>query len=224
MKRITFQTKDKKCNRKASHTCRKTIARVSIVTALCAFSFLTVYSTIASAQCPGSTGPAPDPATCPWNTKTISITVGTCDMTVNYCWRVCGGGQNEVWVFSIQLGPGCEESEEPSILIDSAVNRAADTMLVQTTGVADCPTTQTQVLYYVASCWYKQAVSGQNVLAACSNNCYCKTTCDACFNTNHDIVYSNCSTVTVCDGSPDCTPDPGFGWLNGVCYLVCSTQ
>jgi hypothetical protein len=175
------------------------------------------------AQCPTSSPPAPDPSTCPWNTNSITITVpGTsCTEVVSYCWRVCGGGQNEVWVYSIQPGSGCG-GLAPSVLINAGLQAATDTMLIDHSGMAVCPGIDpiAQVSEYIPTCW-QQFLSGEIAPAECSTDCICTTTCNVCMDTTTETVtYSDCSTTHT--GTCVCTPDPGYPWLAGVCYTVCS--
>lgn len=229
MKQITLQTKERKCNRQASQTCRTAIARMIVLTVLLTLSFLTALPEFSHAQCPGPSGPAPDP-TLPgdaWTSTSITITVpGTsCTETVYYCYRILGAGINQVWVYNIQPGSGCN-GIEPSELINAGVIAATDTTLVDHVAIIDCPNhgLQQQVSYYVGSCWAQAGPSGEYNYAPCSTDCYCATTCDVCYDvTTNNVELSNCNTTTVPPPPNDCscTPDPGYGWLNGDCYEIC---
>jgi hypothetical protein len=185
-------------------------------------------ASITYAQCPGSSGPAPDPSLPgdAWNSKTITITVpGTsCTETITYCWRFLGGGNNQVWVSNIQPGAGCD-GVSPSILINAGVIAATDSMLIENTGIVACPNVgpQLQVSYYVASCWEKFGASGEYGYAPCVTDSYCVTSCDVCRDpVTLNVVYSNCTNSSV--GDPVCAPDPGFEWLNGQCYTICTSE
>ncbi|MFI5201107.1 MAG: hypothetical protein ACHQNE_01810 [Candidatus Kapaibacterium sp.] len=60
-------------------------------------------------SCPGDgQGPAPDPATCEWQTTSAEADIpGTnCDVIVYYCSRECPGYDPQVWIEEVDLGPG----------------------------------------------------------------------------------------------------------------------
>ncbi len=191
-------------------------------------------STSARAQsCPDNTGPAPDPATCPWNSDFTTYTYPgtTCNITVYFCWRNCSGYGPQVYVTEVDPDATSDcDGIDPSTMLydarDAALQNAAGLLNVGVCSKGG----STVVTTYMPACWV--AVSNPSSgwhLVNCSNwGCYCQRACDVCYE-GGSVGYSitNCTNV----GAPSCdcySIDPALPSTNnqiqiGVCYrLLCN--
>lgn len=205
------------------------INRFAFAALLCCGMFL-LYSN-ARAQCPDNTGPAPDPATCPWTSaSTYYLYPGTtCDITVYYCWRICSGIRQ---VYVTEVDPdaisACD-GIDPSIMIYDARDAAVQDALANL-NVALCIKggDSTVVTTYSPACWVAfSKPSGGIKFSICSNwGCFCQRTCEVCY--EGGAAYSISCTNS---GAPSCDcynldanlPSTNHEVVIGACYrLLCN--
>ncbi len=175
------------------------------------------------AQCPDATGPAPDPATCPWTPATTYKQVpGTsCWATVLYCWRNCSTG-NQVWVYEIDPDPGAPcDALTPQQLIDGAREIGLEDACTNF-GLSPCYKGYPAqiVTTYSPSCWvaHLSLTSGIQLEGCAAFSCYCERTCDVCALGGGQFLVTNCHHTGV--GYCDCPPAPITPWPIGECYSV----
>lgn len=206
---------------------------------LFAFTILATLPKVSSAQCPDATGPAPDPATCPWGTSSHIFTLGSCTFTIKYCIRICGG-TFQIWVYEIDPTSGCSSAFDNQQLIDTAKSLALDLELHNNyPNVVECGTppcsgaTTTSTSTYIPQCWiYNQDQYGNVYLAGCSaGGCYCEKDCEVCKSgTAPNITINYCSCIVTSHGITyppgicDCdgpAPTPPSTWPLGLaCYSI----
>lgn len=206
------------------------INRLAFAALLCCGMFL-LYSN-ARAQCPDNTGPAPDPASCPWNSTSTSYTYpGTfCNVTVYYCYRNCTGYSPQVYVTEVDPDPtsDCNGIDPTTTLYDARDAALQDALTNYFSNlIPPCVKgTTTTVSTYMPACWEGLLNSTNNgtQFVSCTNwGCFCQRTCDICWE-GGTVGYSISCTNT---GTPECDcykldPDfPAAGhWQFQTCYRL----
>ena len=187
------------------------------------FAVLSFLPTFTAAQCPDASGPAPDPAVCPWSTNLVHAQLGTtgCWITAYYCYRECHGYGAQVWVYKVvpDAGTGCG-SFSPQDIIDSGRSKALNDALQYLTSIPDCLSGTTQAIEsYCPSCWsgHLQAETQIQYLGCSAVSCFCEKVCDVCKISDHVYRVDNCRPI----GNPgcDCPPWPG-SWNLDECYSI----
>jgi hypothetical protein len=183
----------------------------------------------ALAQCPDASGPAPDPATCPWTSESVTQTIPgtTCSVTVDYCWRDCTGYGIQVYVTEVEPAPSvaCGAIDPLTLIYDAKSIAIQDALSHDPNQPPPCIGGITSlVTTFVPACWLaQQTISGNNIFIPCSPYaCVCQQQCQACFNVT-GYTISGCTTV----GAPECdcysldlTFPPAGQFQYNVCYRV----
>ncbi len=200
------------------------------------------FTSPAKAQCPGSSGPPPDPSICAWTGPyTDYISMGgdpldcnppspdpctpplgcyphNCCIKITYCLRCCGNVA-EAYLESFQPWNSKCDPSDPVAMFNYAANYIRD-VAVTDCGIQPCTKPALQISVYTPSCWSQASPSGQYIYSPCSlDSCYCERSCSVCDSAGKRI-YSNCNTRRVGSCTCSAVPDPGTPWLNGTCYLL----
>ena len=197
-----------------------------ILFSLLLLAALTGLATSSRAQCPDNTGPAPDPATCPWTSTSGYYRMGStnCYATVYYCWRKCSGVV-QVWTYRVDpdLGNDCN-GISPAQLIHYGSDVATVAVLTINGTSYPCNAPGEVVISYTPGCFtlHHNSTTGQDSYVGCSDyGCYCQKTCEACYNQGN-WIYSNCQSTgpTGCS----CNPDVYYSWPTETCISVACEQ
>ncbi|MDP4198849.1 MAG: hypothetical protein Q8922_02645 [Bacteroidota bacterium] len=182
---------------------------------------------VSLAQCPGSTGPAPDPALgCGWISATSYQKMGStnCWATVHFCWRNCPGWGLEVWVYQVDPDATNDCNDLSPVQLIWYAKDAADLAALGANGsTPPCDPPTLQITSYIPGCWKATNVSSQGrsyVICDALAGCYCQKSCQVCW--NGGWVFSNCASVgptgCACVDSP--APEVASAWILETCYSV----
>ncbi len=214
-------------------------ARALGLTMILAMALLTTLPEVSRAQtCP--TGILP--AGCSWSAGmpiTEDISLGgdpndcaqppppgypkNCCFQITYCLACCNGVAYAT-LESFQPGNFMCDNVDPETMYNYAITYISG-QAARACGVPPCGQPALVVSVSTPTCWTRSNPSGSDVYGPCYNDCSCTTTCDVCTDSNNNLVYSNCTSVTH-DGTgnpctPACAPDPGANnWLAGTCYVL----
>jgi hypothetical protein len=218
-------------------TYRTAIARVFFLTTFLIISFLAALPEVSRAQCPDSTGPAPNPDSIPWINDPMGqqyqqIPGTDCFVTYDYCERQVGDSI-QVWVEDIipDSSNACDSLTPGELIVDVdsmvAVLEASTNPLVP-----DCiKGFSVTVQVFQAECWEagenpcficigRQSATGY---FPCSFGHWCETSCECCWLYNardatFSLQVSNCTTANTYV-SDLCAPPPlGNQWAWGACF------
>jgi Secretion system C-terminal sorting domain len=202
------------------------INRIVFAALLCCGLLLVNHN--ARAQCPDSTGPAPNPLICVWNSSSVYSEVpGTdCWDSVYFCFRNCGGDTSQIWINEVVPDPtsACD-SLTPFQLLEGAETQVivylANEGYVPAGVLCGYPNLNLNyITTYVPSCWERQQKPSG---ASFFNTCvlypprYCQNTCQICVGNYSELSIYNCQETNV--GICSCTTmAPLSNWELGTCY------
>jgi Secretion system C-terminal sorting domain len=198
---------------------------------LCCGLFLINHN--ARAQCPDSTGPAPNPDIVAWAQDSSYYTIpGTaCSIWIYYCERTILSSPSDTvqgWLDGIEIDSNtdCDSLADSTLVNDAQL--ALDTLVAMDNFDKLEPCFKNQYLIvqtYVPQCWNPVAghhVFGQaytSIIPCTAFGFYCERQCEACWNPAPpgEIQFQDCIVIN----PPiimECTT--GSPWLPGGCYAL----
>jgi Secretion system C-terminal sorting domain len=211
-------------------TYRSAISRALVVTTFLVISFLASLPEVSRAQCPDSTGPAPNPDIVPWTQDSAYVQIpGTnCSVEVYYCEREIPGSpgdtiQGYLDGVLIDSSTDCDSLSDSTIITDAQL--MLDTLVAtdyQSRLVLCIKPGFTILQAYSPACWEPHNVGlpgagGLYVSPCFSVGAYCEKECQVCYDAlAGEIEIQNCVEYSVgiilCAG--------GGPWNPGGCFLA----
>jgi hypothetical protein len=183
----------------------------------------------ALAQCPDSTGPAPNPDSVAWiqDSAYVMIPGTSCWIWEYYCDRVILGTPNTVqgWLDGVLVDSNtdCDSIADSTLVFDAQLMLDSIVANNNWSVVSPCIKGQYTILQvYSPQCWAPYGggpASHQILIAPCSAyGYYCEKQCQACLDPSTDkIVISNCVVITSAV-DVECSRGP---WIPGSgCYMA----
>ncbi len=205
---------------------------VSKRAALAAFALLCCgvffINSNARAQCPGSSGPAPNPSIYPWIYDSLNYSVGSngCDAWIYFCYRQIPGtpsDSTQIWIDGVAADTNpCDTSNSIANIIDSGITAIYG--LPQINGGVPCIKGAPQIVnVFVVPCFERVLWPILNFTAIfpCGTLTWCERTCQICFSATDQMEISNCSFNSV--GTSSCSAQPSpywFRWAIGTCFSI----
>jgi Secretion system C-terminal sorting domain len=210
-------------------TYRNAIARVFFVTTFLVISFLASLPEVSQAQCPDSTGPAPNPDSVAWTQDTTEQMIpGTdCLIWIYYCERTIPGSPSDTvqgWLDGVLIDSNtdCDSLSDSTIIIDAQL--MLDTIIANDnySKLEPCFKGSTLIVQaYSPACWEPHNVGlpgagGLYVSPCISSGAYCEKECQVCYNVDPDFqfVFSGCVEYSL--GLAECSG--GGSWMPGGCF------
>jgi hypothetical protein len=195
--------------------------------AITAVLILLSVSSFTRAQCPDSTGPAPNPSTNPWTSDSIYTQIGSseCFVWVYFCRRDIPGDTTQVWISQIveDTNSICDTVAYTTLIADARY--AVYTSAGVNHGYVCIKNGQRIVETFVALCWDEQPYQiGLSLsLNPCGSNAYCYQVCKLCYSGTPPVLQiTDCSSVETYGMSDHCpinAPD-GRDWVESLCYYI----
>ena len=189
-------------------------------------AFDSLLSSNVFAQCPDSTGPAPNPDSVAWvsgfsTTQTIPGT--SCQITIYFCQRFLPDGSEQIYVYEVDpdLSGDCD-SITPSQLI-----RYGQTLVVNDPAVnlgKPCFKGEFILVHtYLPECWnldHYTPILHVPVYVACIQNNYCRISCKVCVNPGPVVSETDCTGEEYFSAPCGIAPPDGTPWVQSTCYTL----
>jgi Secretion system C-terminal sorting domain len=210
-------------------TYRSAISRVVVLTTFLVISFLACLPEVSRAQCPDSTGPAPNPDIVPWTQDSAYVQIpGTdCFVEVYYCERSIPGTPSDTiqaWLDGVLVDSttDCDSLSDSTLIVDAQL--MLDTLVATDyqDNLEPCIKPGFTILQaYSPACWEPHNVGlpgagGLYVSPCISSGAYCEKECQVCYNVDPDFqfVFSGCVEYSL--GLAECSG--GGSWMPGGCF------
>ena len=210
---------------------RNAISRIAFVTTFLVISFLAALPEVSRAQCPDSTGPAPNPDSVAWVQDTTEQMIpGTdCSIYIYFCYREIPSSPDTIQTYldgvAIDSTTDCDSLAD-STLIDQGRNLLGPAVAIIFQSQLEPCIKGGYIIEEVFSptCWSPSSTSGLGgahgvYIAPCAAfNFYCEKECQVCWDPlTSQPVLQNC-IVTGPDVSVPCLS--ATQWLPGGCYYA----
>jgi Secretion system C-terminal sorting domain len=194
---------------------------------LCCGLFLINHN--ARAQCPDSTGPAPNPDIVPWTQDSADVPLagGDCFIWIYFCERTLPGSPSDTiqaWLDGVLVDSTteCDSLADSTLIIDAQLMLDSVVAAGNLDKLEPCFKGSAVVIQaYSPACWEPNNVglpgAGGLYISPCiSSGAYCEKECQACYNDDPDFqfVFSGCVEYSL--GLAECSG--GGSWMPGGCF------